>query len=60
LRKNKFTFSRVQASAWHGAKAPRKDNGIFDRIIDIFQAFAAQPGASASPLQKVTFVLREP
>jgi hypothetical protein len=44
LRKNKFSFLGVEAPAWQGAKAPRKGNGIFDRIIEIFQAFATQPG----------------
>jgi hypothetical protein len=46
--------------AWQGAKAPRKDNGIFDRIIEIFQAFATQPGTSASAHKNVKLFLREP
>jgi hypothetical protein len=43
-RKNKFTFLSVEAPAWQGAKAPRKHLGICDRDIEIFQAFATQPG----------------
>jgi hypothetical protein len=43
-RKNKFAFSSVEALAWQGAKASQKHNGNFDRDINIFQAFATQPG----------------
>jgi hypothetical protein len=44
-------FLSVKALAWQGAKAPRKDNGIFDSNIEIFQAFATQPGRMNWPLK---------
>jgi hypothetical protein len=43
-RKNKFTFSRVEAPAWQGAKESRKHNVIFGKTIKTSQAFATQPG----------------
>jgi hypothetical protein len=44
LHRNKFTFLGVEAPVWQGAKALRKENGIIDWIIEIFQVFATQPG----------------
>jgi hypothetical protein len=49
-RRIKFAFLSVKAPARQGAKAPRKDNGIFDSNIGIFQAFATQPGRMNWPL----------
>jgi hypothetical protein len=60
-RKNRLTFLGVGAPGWQGAKAPRKENGIFDRNIKIFQVFATQPAIQdASAHKNVKLFLREP
>jgi outer membrane protein assembly factor BamD (BamD/ComL family) len=49
--KKKFTFSRVEAPAWQGAKAPQYQD---------ISSFRNAAGRDASALENVTLFLREP